>query len=220
MIYRGWKNKQDAFCLSYYEKIKEFRKGDGKFTYNVNYKYPDKYGNMTSSKFKIWQGFPNAFCDERCDYIPEFFIQSNKRLPEFQNCTRYWLDVVYDQLLDVVNSLSILYKNNLLVAFVNTSKYNWPTNSYLYHYKKLKDRLTEKEIEFCDFENLSESAIFKMYSAVIMFDLITDTEDMKRNAGTIAEIFEKTIPVIGYYSFLKEYTQEEIKKHYPKDKQN
>ena len=209
-IYEGWENKQKTFCNKYHALCSKHRDCDGRFTYEVNYSHITKTGTTSLSKFKIWQGFISSFSFENEEMQPDGMITTQKNLPEFKDRDRSFVEIVYQGIYDIIDGLLQEHELVPLVVFVNSSKYDWPKATYQYHYKVIKSLLDANAYDYCNLEELHEIKSTIHYDAVILIDAITNTEVLKNNCRLIAEYFSKNVPLIGYYSWLKEYTADEV----------
>ncbi len=215
-IYEGWEDKQKAFCNKYHALCSKHRDSDGRFTYEVNYSHITKTGTTSLSKFRIWQGFISSFSFENEEIQPAHMVTTKNNLPEFKERDRFFVKRVYQEIYDIIDGLLQEYELVPLVVFVNSSKYDWPKATYQYHYKEIKSLLDANAYDYCNLEELHEIKSTTQYDVVILMDAITNTEDLKNNCRLIAEYFSKNVPLIGCYSWLKEYTADEVLKFYKK----
>lgn len=212
-IYEGWEEKQKSFCDKYHSLCTQHRNCDGRFTYEVNYTKITKTGSTSLSKFKIWQGFISSFCFEHEEIQPEYMIKTKNNLSEFKDRERFFVEKVYQGIYDIIEGLLQEHELVPLVVFVNASRYNWPAATYHYHYKKIKSLLDVNGYDYCNLEELHNIKSNVIYDVVILMDAITNTEDLKNNCRLIAEYFTKNVPLIGCYSWIKEYSADEVLKH-------
>lgn len=216
-IYEGWEDKQQKFSSSYRALCSEHRKEDGRFSYKVTFNHIDKFGKLVISEFMVCQGFVDAFCFSDIEEKPQFVIRCTDNLPSFKNKNRIFRESVYNGIFNVIESAYNKEEDATLVVFINSSRFNWEKDSYNYHYRFLKSKLREEGIDFCEIENLTKIDRKHIYSSVVIIDFITNDEDLKSNCRIVAEYFTGKIPFIGYYTLLKEYTEEQIKLHYKKE---
>lgn len=209
-IYEGWEDKQKSFCDKYHALCSKHRDCDGRFTYEVNYSHITKTGSTLMSKFKIWQGFIRSFSFENEEMQPDHMITTKNNLPEFKDRDRFFVKRVYQGIYDIIDGLLQEHELVPLVVFVNSSKYDWPKATYQYHYKEIKSLLDANSYDYCNLEELHEIKSTIQYDVVILMDAITHTDDLKNNSRLIAEYFTKKVPLIGYYTWLKEYTADEV----------
>lgn len=216
-IYEGWEEKQNTFSSLYHSLCSEHRKSDGRFTYQVKFNHIDKFGKLISSEFKVWQGFVDAFSFSDIEEKPPFMIKCTNNLSSFKNKNRFFIDDVYNGIFNLIESVNNKEEDSSLVVFINSSRYNWDKDSYDYHYRVLKSKLSDDGVDFCDIENIIEIDRTSIYSSVIIVDFITNDDDLKSNCRIVAEYFTRNIPCIGYYTLIKEYTEDQIKLHYKKE---
>lgn len=215
-IYKDWENRQKDFSTKYYEICKEHRECDGRFTYQVKFSYNDRYGKRIESDFKVWQGFVGSYSYECEDLQPSHMISTRNNLPEWKSKDRYYYNKVYDGIFQVIEKLSNMHNSKPLVVFVFSSRYEWDKDTYNYHYKYLRNQLQLNDYETIDMELITNVSKEKEYESVIIIDLITHNDDLKNNCKLLAEYFTKKQPNIAYYSLLKEYSKEEVKRFYKK----
>lgn len=213
-IYIGWEDSQNVFCREYYNICKKARESDGRYFYQIKYNQINEDGKLVESEFKIWQGFVSSFCVYRDDIQPMFMLNQRTKLTAFQNRRRFYNDIVYDGIFKIINDVSSNQPSNTLIIFVNSTTFNWKEITYSYHYKRLKSRLNNDNYKYIDLENLSSIGKESCYESAIIIDFITNVEDLRINSRIVAEYFTKKQPHIAYYSFIKEYTKEEIEKLY------
>lgn len=220
ILYNGWGEKQMAFCDEFYNLCKKHRENDGRYSYKIKYSRITREGKTSSSEFLVWQGFVNSFSFGREDFLTENMKQNRENISEFREKKRYYNYRIHDNIFELIRSVSDLYDGHLLVIFVNSSRYSWVKSTYDYHYKRLRRKLNENNITYCDFENLFDTNADSVYSVAIIVDFITNIDDLKNNCKIVAEVFNKNIPYIGYYTYLKEYTAEEVEYLYNKRNSN
>ena len=93
--------------------------------------------------------------------------------------------------------------------FNNYTSYNWDINTYNFHYDYLSSLLSEKSIDWIDVEDLNENLDDFDYDIAFVFDFITVNSDLKYISKNIIETFTKKVPVIVWYSMIKEYDEQE-----------
>lgn len=224
LIYKAWGKRQENFDEKYYEICKTCRANDGRLTYQVEFTHYDKYNKRVYSKFKIWQGFVESYSYEYEDLQPSHMKACRKNLPEFLKKERHFKDSVYDGIYNIIESVSNMQESKPLIVFVCSSIHKCSQDTYDYHYKYLRKKLVSDSYETINMESITDIHKDNEYKSVIIIDFITNNYDMKNNCRLIAEYFTKKQPCIAYYSLLKKYTKEEMKKFYrnstTKDEQN
>ena len=209
-IYEGWIDRQNEFCNTYYNFCKEIRVRDGRYPYRVKFNHNDKFGKMIESEFKVWQGFISSYSFE-CDNLqPKHMISTRNNLMEWKNRERHYINKVFDGLFNLIECVASKQKGETLIVFVNSSRYNWGKDTYIYHYRYLKNKLNENNYTSIDFKSISNLNKASLFETVILIDLRTHNDDLKDNCRIVAEYFTKKQPVIAYYSYIKEYTKEEV----------
>jgi len=210
-LYLEWEEKQKRFSNNYYNRIREFRKRDGRYKYKFQIKEPQADGSFIDKNVEVWQGFVQSFGQYQLANSRNYFIDRLKELPEFKDKSRLFIDQVYDEIKGLVHEYS--NESTALVVFITKNKYQWAEDVYEYHYRKLKNRLVEDETDFCDLEDLPQyCSKDSKYEYVIIFDLITTNDELINNCALVANFFSNILPCFGYYSLLKEYSFDELKK--------
>ena len=215
--YEGWKEKQEEFCKLYRKLLKEQVKS-GYYNYEVKIKMPKENGTLYDESFKIWQGFLGAFCEYYKEVQNDNYRDwLDKHLINMKNQVSYYADSNYDNLFKIIQEIEDEHEYAPLTIFVTESKRNWPKKSYNYHYNRIKSLLNNDGYITCDLKNLNNISCYEKWKSVIIIDLITSNEEMLNNVSLVAEYFHKFIPVIGYFSIIKEYSEEEGKEIFKKN---
>ena len=208
--YLKWEEKQKKFCKEYHKRIQEFRKSDGRYTYKFQIKEPQPDGSFIDKKVEVWQGFVQQYVQYQLAKITNSFLDGLIKLPEFKSKSRFFYDHVYDDIKRIIDEY--FKESSTLVIFITKNKYQWDEDVYEYHYRKLKNRLGDDDIDFCDLEKLPQyCSKGTQYEYVIIFDLITTNDELINNCVLVSNFFSDNLPCIGYYSLLKEYSFEELK---------
>lgn len=207
----GWEKKQDSFCNQYWNFIKEIRPNDGRYTYQVEFQKSDRFGQLHKSKYKIWQGFAESFSTHLQERQTDKYKENLKKVKQFAIKNRYFYDHVYENLVFIAQKVEDEY-GNTLVILVNQCKLHWSKDIYAYHYEHLIKKLNENEFEWLFFSNLGDNTDNGDYKAVVVIDFITSNDELKANAQLIMEHFPVSPPMIGYYSLVKEYDEDELLK--------
>ncbi len=216
-IYDGWIEKQSEYAEKFRKIYKESRSNDGRFTYQVPFSHIDKYGNLVHSEYKVWQGFMNSysyFCDE---LQPNHMLETKKNLPKIRTCFRSFLDDVHKSIYKIIEEINCLVNSKPLIVFVNSSKYQWEQSAYDYQYRKLQSILVENSYDFVNIDSLSSIKKDSEYSVVVLVDILTENDDLINNCRLIAEYFEREQPYVTYYTYLKEMSEDEVKRFFKKD---
>lgn len=216
-----WENYQEIKNSDYYRICKDNRSNDGRFIHIVKYPKLGEGNIRQESEFKVWQGFTEAFCLYEEEGLPESLFRTTCNLQEFKQNHRFFNEPVYDQLCSLLENVKTEFTNTLVV-FIDSSIHEWPFETYEYHYNGLKNRLKDRKIKYYDFKDFCQKNE-KEYDAIILFDLITNNDDLINNCKLVVESFQskkRKFPFLGYYTLLKEYTKEELLKYYAKEKRN
>ena len=210
--YEGFEKHQDDFCNHYYTFCKNHRKNDGRFCYYVNFKKPTKTGTLIDCKFKIWQGFSDSFSRYHLEIQNHTFLETFKtELQEFKEKSRFFIDQVYDGIFNIIQDVRQYSGDKIIVVFVNSGNYNWTKSSYDFQYKYLKQVLRDHDFYYCDYENFQKFEYLNDCKAIILIDFISSNLEMINRCKLIEELMDRSAPVIGYYSLIKEYDESEIK---------
>lgn len=209
--YLKWEKKQEEFCKEFRIYCREYRRKGGYNTYKLDIKEPQADGSFQDKKVGVVQGYANAFVQFQLSKVKDQCIKNLNKIPEFKEMTRFFVDRVYDEMKGMVQEL--VNSSNTLVVFITNNKYHWSDEVYEYHYNKLKTRLVDDGVDFCNLEQLPQyCSTSSDYEYVIIFDLITTHDELINNCVLLSNFFAENLPCIGYYSFFKEYSFEELKK--------
>ena len=209
--YEGWENKQEEFSSDYWQILKDVRSQDGRYTYNVSFNKPTRKGMLVESKFKVWQGFCESFSSFLIDKQDENYKANFDKISAFEKRTRYFYDRVYDQIFEIISKFEEKVSGDLYVILINECKRNWPESTYDYHYSHIREKIDESDIKRFNFSDLPLVNDNGNIGGIFVLDFITSNEELMSNCKLIIEHFRKSVPLIGYYSLIKEYDEEELK---------
>lgn len=209
--YEGWEKRQEEFSYKYWQILKDVRPQDGRYTYDISFFKPDRNGRLIESKFKVWQGFCDNFSSHLIDEQENRIKVCHDRITEFERCERYFYEIVYDQIFDIICKLNDMMSGNLCVVLIDGSKRNWSKQTYNYHYNPIRERLDESNYYWFNNSDLPLVNDNGRIAGIFILDLITSNDELRSNCKLIIEHFNKSVPLIGYYSMLKEFDIEEIK---------
>ena len=211
VAFDGWEKKQEAFAQKFYDISKECRESDGRYTYQVPYKKPTKEGTSVDSEFKLWQCFLQSYSSYCLDIQNQDYLNMyNNVIPEFKTRKRSFNDSIHDGLLCVLDKVTKYLGSKPLVVFVYKSHYRWSKNTYSFHYKHLLEVLDENGCSHCKYEELQNIDNSKSYDCIVIIDAISSNDEMFHRCRMVVEYFTKHIPFVCYYSYIKEYSQDEI----------
>lgn len=210
--YEGWEKKQEEFCSKYWQILKEVRSHDGRYTYDVTFNKPTRKGTLIESKFKVWQGFCESFSSYLLDKQTESYLQRYKKIEKLKNLGLYFYERVYEDVFSIITRLNDEIEGDLYVFFVNQCSFDWPNNTYDYHYKHLRKLIDNSEIKRFDLSELPLVNDNGKVGGVFVFDFITSNNDLKNNCKYIIEHFSLSAPFLGYYSMAKELDEDELLK--------
>lgn len=206
--YEGWEKKQEDF--EFWKIIKETRSNDGRYVYDVSFKKPTRKGTLVDSKFKVWQGFCECFSSFLMDRQSDWLKSNYDKISSFKKCTRYFYDRVYDQIFELISKFDEQVEGDLYVILIDKCKRSWSKLTYDYHYRRIREQLDDNEVKRIDFSALPSITDNGNVGGIFILDFITSNEELKSNCKLIIEHFNKSVPLIGYYSLMKEYDEEEL----------
>lgn len=210
--YEGWEKKQEKFSSDFWQIIEDVRTHDGRYTYDVSFNKPTQMGTLVESSFKIWQGFCHCFSSYLVEEQDEKLKAVFDKIPHFKKRTRYFYDRVYDQIFEIILKFNKKISGDIYVILINQCKRNWTQMTYDYHYTHIRENIDKSDIKRFNFSNLPLINDSGNIGGIFILDFITSNEDLMSNCKLIVEHFRRSAPVIGYYSLLKEYDAEELKK--------
>ena len=210
--YEGWEKKQEEFCSKFWQILKDVRSHDGRYTYDVSFNKPTRKGTLIESKFKVWQGFCESFSTYLLDKQTESYLQRYKKIEKLKNLGCYFYERVYEDVFSIITRLNDEIEGDLYVFFVNQCSFDWPNNTYDYHYKHLRKLIDNSEIKRFDLSELPLVNDNGKVGGVFVFDFITSNNDLKNNCKYIIEHFSLSAPFLGYYSMEKEHDEDELLK--------
>lgn len=208
--FRGWESRQKNFCITYRKILEELRPRDGKYTYEVPFQKMALSGLMKKSKFEIWQGYCDHYCSNLLDKQIASFRRNFELVSQFKDQSRFYKESVYDGIFGIICKIDSVIDGDTLAVFVTRNNSNWSSDTYDYHYRYLRNKLTSTEHPWCNIDELYDLEDKEQYQAVLIIDIITTNQELKNNSGLVIESFKRSIPLIGYYTLFKEYDQEEL----------
>lgn len=210
--YDGWEKKQEEFSSEFLQIIKNVRSQDGRYTYNVSFYKPTSKGTLVKSEFKVWQGFCESFSSHLIDEQDEKFKANFDKISAFERQTRYFYNRVYEQIFEIISKFEEKVSGDLYVILIDECKRNWSESTYNYHYSHIRKIIDESDIKRFNFSDLPSVSDNGNIGGIFILDFITSNEELMSNCKLIIEHFRKSVPFIGYYSLMKEYDEEELKK--------
>ena len=208
--YEGWEKKQETFSSDFWQILKDVRSQDGRYTYDVPFNKPTRTGTLVESKFKVWQGFCESFSSFLKDRQTDSFIERFNKISDFKNRERFFYDRVYDEIFKIITNFDKKIEGKLYVILIDRCKLNWSKRTYDYHYRHIRELLNDSEIHIINFSELPFENAPGDIGGVFILDFVTSNEELKNNCKLIIEHFNKSVPLIGYYSMEKEYDEAEL----------
>lgn len=205
--FNDWCKKQSDFCTIARNLRDDFAKNCGCYTYDIEFERPLSNGKSVTDVFKIWQIFKASMSPFHLEYHSESRVTLYKNLPEFKDKSRYYIHSVYEDVIPYIEALA--KDKSIVILFNNYTSYNWDIDTYNYHYNYLSSLLSEKSIDWIDVEELNENIDDFDYDIAFVLDFITVNSDLKYISKNIIETFTKKVPVIVWYSMIKEFDEQE-----------
>ena len=208
--YENWEKKQEEFSSEFWQILKDVRSEDGRYIYDISFKKPNRYGALVDSKFKVCQGFCEHFSSYLIDRQDDSFKSNFDEITKFKMRTMFFYDRVYDQIFDIISRFNEIVTGNVYVVLIDQCKLNWSERTYNFHYRRIKEKIDESDIQRINFSDLPLVNDSGNIGGIFIFDFITSNEELLNNCKLIIEHFNRSVPFLGYYSMLKEYDEEEL----------
>lgn len=209
--YDGWEERQENFSSKLWKIYEEERPNDGRYYYYPTFSKPRRKGDLTESKFKIWQGFAKSFSSHLLRRQTDSFRTRYEHIAKFSKKNRYFYDSVYDALLKVALKFKEAIEGDLCIVLIDRCKLKWSKETYDYHYKRIREITVSPEITCLNFSELYKYDDSGNIGGIFIIDFITSNDELLNNCRQIIEFFNKSVPLLGYYSLLKEYDEDELK---------
>ncbi len=210
--YEGWEKRQKEFCSKFWKILKDIRSQDGRYTYQVPYMKPTRTGTLVESEFKVWQGFCESFSSFLKNRQTDSFYKRYTEISLLKERRVHFYDNVYDEILEIIKKINEEIEGNVVVVFVDKCKREWSKLSYNYHYRHIREILNDTDIRRYNFSELPLINDDGHIGGIFILDMVTSNDELKYNSKLIVEHFNKSVPLIGYYSMEKEYDEEELLK--------
>lgn len=210
IAYDGWEKKQEEFSTEFSKILKDIRSQDGRYDYDVSFNKPSRMGTLIESKFKIWQGFCESFSSFLLERQEDVFKARYDKISEFEICSRHFIDRVYDQIFEIILKFGEKVEGDLNVILIDRCNRNWSKRTYDYHYRRIREKIGNSDImcfNYSDLPNVNDNG---NVGGIFILDFITSNEELKNNCRLIAEHFNKSAPLLGYYSLIKEFEEKEL----------
>lgn len=210
--YEGCEERQNNFCSSYWQYLKDIRPQDGRYYYFVPFNKPTRRGTLVESQYKVWQGFCESFSSFLLDRQTDSFKGRYEKLEKLKNQKWYFYDRVYEDIFQIIQKYAVEIDGVMCVILIDRCKLDWSSVSYDYHYRRIRELLHESDFYTYNFSDLPTIADEGNISGIFILDFVTSNEELINNCKLIIEHFNKSVPLIGYYSMEKEYDEEELVK--------
>ena len=218
-----WEKAQSEYASQCYSLAKQFLDGCGRFIYNIPFKKYDLYGNKKTGTYKVWQFFRTAMCLEDLDYT--YFPSTKKAaslMPALKNKSKWYKTFVYTNIVQFIKEVANYYcksPNENISVILNYNK-DWDENVLDFHYKALVEIICSddnykhinwyKSTDLLDYDENREKRILLSDDRIIIVDIVTNNEELKKLCENIINYDENAHPVISYISLLKEFDKGEM----------
>lgn len=220
-----WEKRQSDFSDECYKISKSSLSSYGRYYYDIPFTKYDVNGRAISGEYQVWQFFCESMCLEELDYTYYKEKKENSSwVAELKNKTRYYNPHVYDRIAKFIKEIADLYlkdKGATTTVLFNYDK-DWSKDSLDYHYNPLRTILAKEETKahiVCSSSNENYNAKIPSSGAIIVFDIVTENDELKRLCEKIISQAEGSHPVIAYITLLKAYDKAEMQELIDKETQ-
>ena len=179
----------------------------GAYCYYIDVNGIDLLGDPKVYESKVWQLFMEAYGIS--DNVPythySNLLENRRRLPEFKRGTRTFTNWVYDQVVDIIETLS----DKASVIICDSQLGNVWNDIEATHFTYLYQILKEKQITHINLSDLNASKQL-IGKTLVVVELITNNSHLKDICSQIYSTVENA--TIVYISLLKQYDEDEILK--------
>lgn len=187
-FYKKWMLSQEEYSRECRKLVPNTLSGYGCYLYEIPFEIVKVNGEKGSGSYKVWNLFNSGYSeDEDVDlsYFPTY-KRNTENLPQFYKKQRYFVQRVYDGLLDFIEKLRELYvkDENIKIMFATDELLTKDVANY--HFKYLMEQLNTKGIQY-GFINPSPLFIDDQVRYVVI-DLISTVNRMKENCRTLINI--------------------------------
>ena len=209
-----WENQQVEISAKARRLVDSPFTSWGAFCYYINVNGIDLLGEPKVYESKVWQLFMEAYgISDNVPYTHYSNLLENRgRLPEFKRGTRTFTNWVYDQVVDIIETLSD--KTSVIICDSQLGSV-W-NNIEAKHFTYLYQKLQEKQITHINLNDLNASKQL-VGKTLVVVELISNNSHLKDICSQIYSTVENA--TIVYISLLKQYDEDEILKlHNTKEK--
>ena len=219
-----WEKAQSEYASQCYNLSKQFLPGYGRYIYNIPFSKYDANGNEQPGTYKIWQFFCDSMCSEDLDYTYfKSYKENASTVPGLKNKTRSYKPSVYAKIAQYIKEVANFYckdPNETISVIFNYDK-DWDKNVLDFHYKSLSKILWSDEYrkhiscfnttDLLDYNetNIDERLLLSD-DYIIIFDITTNNNEMKKLCKNIIHYDDRSHPVITYISLLKAFDKDEM----------
>ena len=213
-VYDSWEKKQDEFTkVSRHAKLDNW----GCYSYELNFEKPNEDGTIKKGHFLLWQHFEESYCSNM-DLDYSYYPSAKKHYEELsglRDCSLYFNNSVYDNLLYFIKQIKEKY-DNLIVVFGDSDLPKDKVDAFNdYHFEYLKEILSQNEIEF--YESISTIGTHTgIFLPIVIVEMISDNTHIKEQCQQLMKL--DIHPCITYVSLEKGYDTEEMTSIIEKEK--
>ena len=202
-----WENQQVEISAKARRLVDSPFTSWGAFCYYINVNGIDLLGEPKVYESKVWQLFMEAYgISDNVPYTHYSNLLENRgRLPEFKRGTRTFTNWVYDQVVDIIETLSD--KTSVIICDSQLGSV-W-NNIEAKHFTYLYQKLQEKQITHINLNDLNASKQL-VGKTLVVVELISNNSHLKDICSQIYSTVENA--TIVYISLLKQYDEDEILK--------
>lgn len=214
--FNSWYNDHQRFSKESYNKSRELLKKWGRYSYHVDIDGIDAFGNTSLTKFRIWQHFRHAYCnDQNLDYSYCKPAEESRELVKrfVEKSLRYNKDI-FDEAMSFIKSLGPYQQ----VIFADSNQGNAYPDFNEYHFRYLRKLLSDNNIPFSDIGDIDYSK-FTYLQHIVVVEFISSNDRLKENCRKIFMEATGVKTCITYLTFLKEFSSEEMSSLIEKTKQ-
>lgn len=202
-----WENQQVEISAKARRLVDSPFTSWGAYCYYIDVNGIDLLGEPKVYESKVWQLFMEAYgISDNVPYTHYSNLLENRgRLPEFKRGTRTFTNWVYDQVVDIIETLSD--KTSVIICDSQLGSV-W-NNIEAKHFTYLYQKLQEKQITQINLNDLNASKQL-VGKTLVVVELISNNSHLKYICSQIYSTVENA--TIVYISLLKQYDEDEILK--------
>lgn len=212
----NWEKRQSSFADKCYEISKEVLSSYGRYYYYILFNKYDVNGNAINGEYEVWQFFCDSMCNEDLNYT---YYKNKKEnaawVSQLKSMTLHYNPPVYNRVAKFIKEVAFSYnkeQQGTTTVLFNYDK-DWNKDSLNYHYNPLRTILDSDEykniVSYCESSDIENKQI-PVNRAIIIFDIYTENDELKKLCEKIITHNNASQPVIAYISLLKAYDRAEM----------